>query len=111
MRCTDCTCDIYHYDKVPELDKPGYEVVISGREITVLYQGEEKKTRYTGTDLGHGHYELESADTNGWAMLHRQSPKGLVLEGCWYENGAHGMWRIYLNPRSSLQASTRQNQP
>lgn len=105
MRCKDCTCDIYFHDRNPELDKPGYEVAILGKKITVQCQSSEGSFLYSGTDIGHGHFELECPEANGWAILHRQSARDLVLEGSWYENGAHGMWRIYLNPRSSRKGS------
>lgn len=105
MRCTDCTCDIYYHDRNPVLDKSGYEIAIWGKKITVHYQTSEGSFYYSGIDVGHGHFELECPETNGWAILHRQSPRGLVLEGSWYENGAHGMWRIYLNPRSLHKGS------
>ena len=87
--------DVYYSDALPDLNDLGYEVRITGDELVISYAGKVGWVNYTGKDLGGGHFELTSPEVNGRAMLHRL-PESDILEGNWSENGAHGLWRVYL---------------
>ncbi len=87
--------DVYYSDALPDLNDLGYEVRITGDELVISYEGKVNWVNYAGKDLGGGHFELTSPEVNGRAMLHRL-PESDILEGNWSENGAHGMWRVYL---------------
>jgi len=75
-----------------------YDDELGGSPITVIYRG---------WDHGDGHFELRfklrdehDAVGEGWATLHRLSPRSQILEGFWKEvwgsEESHGAWQIEL---------------
>ena len=91
----NCLCDIYYQDDAPALRDPGYQIRIDADELVISYESEDGWVNYKGKDLGGGHYALVADTVEGRGMLHR-APESDILEGCWEENGAFGMWRLYL---------------
>lgn len=91
----NCTVDIYYRADEPELNDPGYEVRITEDEMVISYEGEHGWVNYAGRNLGGGHYALAAPEVHGRAMLHR-APDSEILNGVWDEDGASGMWRVYL---------------
>ncbi|MGN6486305.1 MAG: hypothetical protein ACTHLT_00615 [Devosia sp.] len=72
-------------------------VNIVGPDIIVEFEGDSPHSwyRYTGYEVGPGHYQLECRELNGTATLHRM-PDEDILEGRWKE-GNFGMWMIELS--------------
>ena len=62
--------------------------------LTYAYSGGEQT--YAGTEIGEGHYKLETSAGDGKANLHHFKG-GQILDGWWVEHGHEGMWRITLH--------------
>lgn len=93
----NCKADFYYQDgSAAYLQEPGYDVRIDDETIVVSYEDEEGHVVYRGINNGDGHYELSAPERRGTATLHR-SPDSDVLEGFWIEDGARGMWAIFLD--------------
>lgn len=76
------------------LDDP-CQVRIEDGAITVEYASDGEPVIYKGHEKGTGHYELHAVGFDGRATLHTFDGSAL-LEGGWTEEGAKGMWRIWL---------------
>ena len=83
-----------YYSKDSALEDYHCIVEIDDKGIVVEYEG-DGTVQYRGSDKGIGHYLLRSKTVNGEASLH-MFPLSTILEGCWFEGGDRGMWRITL---------------
>lgn len=63
--------------------------------IEVSYDEDDGPVRYSGTEIGTGHFRLKSTEAEGEATLH-MFPGSRIMEGYYVERGESGLWRIEL---------------
>lgn len=91
------SCITYAYLDSREAEYVDCIIIIDGHSIQVKmsFEYEELPFVWYGTSSGADHFELLCPELAGRATLHRFS-RGRVLDGCWWEDGDHGFWRIEL---------------
>lgn len=70
-------------------------VRIGDGHIEVTYEQDDGLVRYSGTEIGSGHFKLKSTEVEGEATLH-MFQGARVMDGYWVEGQARGMWRVEL---------------
>lgn len=88
---------VYYSEQDADTGEP-CRVIIGDGHIEVIYDFVDEVRKWTGNEIGDGHFRLEGLDFEGEATLHAfpTIKKGMWLDGFWEEEGERGMWRIRL---------------
>ena len=85
--------DTVFYDSREAWLQTPCKVTFHGERLVISFDLGDGNYRYSGKEIGEGHFDLSLEEGEGRGTLHRFATSR-ILEGYWTEGSAHGFWRI-----------------